>query len=402
MPLFTNPAETVPVAPLEADVVPVIDTASVYVNSVVNDPVVSFIEGSPWTVTYYGQFIGSDDLVLNANDVNDPTLRQYQKVNNFEIRVRSGLEQITNPSLGTSKVTGTASIYPVLVPMVGDVFIAELGNNSFGVFEVTVVERKSMYKESVWDIEYTQTDYLRDDLLTRLESHVVSRLVFDVSYLGTDQSPLRTISQNDKDVTKESVISSLICRYYISFYNKDIETFLVPNDTGMLLYDPRLVSLWNSFITDSELGTHPRPRMYDVRDGKPAMQSLTIVEALMAQDLDLLALAKNVVEYVPVINYSADYQHMGLVSSGITHVVQPKGSFISAIAADGTYIANAEFYTRTAPDLPSFESVLNKAFRKEALTFSELKDIIDDMTDKSDIEKFYQIPILIGLMTISR
>ena len=64
-------------------------------------------------------------------------------------------------------VNGTADVYPFIIPNVGDMFAADVGDGKEGVFTITSTEKKSLLKEAVYTIEYTLLYYSNSDLQRR-------------------------------------------------------------------------------------------------------------------------------------------------------------------------------------------------------------------------------------------
>ncbi len=162
MPLFINDAGTIVIPDMPGDTdLPVYDTASNYSLSQNDIKITRWIDGSPWFTTFYTQYIGESDPIINSGDINDPTIKQYAKIEGFELRVTQPLAQTQNDSLNKYVLSGGANVYPVITPITGDVFIAKIENGIVGIFEITnAPQRLSPFKTSAWAITYSLIEYV--------------------------------------------------------------------------------------------------------------------------------------------------------------------------------------------------------------------------------------------------
>lgn len=419
MPLFNTNTPVEPIIPTIPSVTPtpVINTASMYANMQHIPTIVGFLDGTPLSCVYYGQYLGEDDPAINSGDVNDPTLKQYLKIDAFEIRITSETTLSYDQNTGTSLVTGTANVYPVITPIVGDVFIALLISGSYGLFEVTAANRVSQFKESAWVIEYNQIDYLTVELEEELETHVVGVLQFDVTKLSYGDNPLLTKTEYNRNTDKNLIITNLVRLYYSSFYSKKADTFVLPNDGTYLgtMYDSHLVEFWNTFITNKQwLDGRIPPTTYDVTLHNVDAAIYTTWDAISAQSIDILDYASKNMERASTHIFNIPYQRHSLMVSDINYVVIP---ILKAdkVATDITvepntinnslmlspYIFSLEFYNNTV-DQSALEINARKLILKQVVNFTDLLPIVEAIKTAAPIVQFYHIPILIVLLIVSR
>lgn len=408
MPLYTNVVPDVSTPPNDVTA-PIIDTASIYSNNVVKDPIINYIEGSTWSVDYYGQHIGDDDIVTNFGDILDPTLRQYQKIQSFELRVNNDLTLEINPDNGLSALTGTSNVYPVIAPIPGDMIIGPIGDGLLGMFEVSSVNRKSMFKDSAWEIRYSMIEYVSTSALDALNALVVSDLVFDVSLLGTAAGPIRTLSENHRAITKDIIIEDMLARYYDEFYSLQHGTFILPGVGDR--YDPFLIEFWNTFIGTKMLdGNYPRPNGYDARNAIFKRDYKTVWDAVAEQSRPILKRAVSTMRSLSTSSFGTTKAQFSLSATGIDYVIQPTeidGLAIVDPSDDPSdefapYIFSTAFYTNAGIGQSPIEIQMNKAIDRELLAFIDISPIYDDLENLSGIERFYHIPFLIAVLSITR
>ena len=103
-----------------------------------------YVSGARWIVTYYKQIKTSEEA-SEAYNINRPApYQQYQKIENFEIRVTSPIQATPDNQSSTFTVNGVGLIYPSIVPDHGDTFIADVFISAIRViFSPTVKFGKS-------------------------------------------------------------------------------------------------------------------------------------------------------------------------------------------------------------------------------------------------------------------
>ena len=148
MPSFKYPD---PVAPKTPSTVAVADKE--YSHSIVDtkqqplNSLVTRIAGSSRDVDYYSQVLSGAETPQTYSVNLAPHLQQYRLIEDFEIKQQDfdySFSDETNEVSGS----GTALIYPPLIPNIGDVFIADIGDGRVGLFSLTRVEKKSIFNQA--------------------------------------------------------------------------------------------------------------------------------------------------------------------------------------------------------------------------------------------------------------
>lgn len=406
MALFDETVNT-SIPPVSDEPVP-IDTASVYTSRSLSDTIISFIDGSTFVVDYYGQHIADATPITNYNDVIDPTLRQFQKIRKFELRATSSLALTYNETLGTSVLTGEANVYPVIAPRAGDMIVADIGDGVYGLLEVSSVIRLSFFKESAWAIVYHLTEYLNTTNEQELLDKVVNDLVFDVSLLGSPTGPIRTLSENDRAVTLDQHVLEMIEWYFDDFFSERHRTFMVPGLTGT--YDPYVVEFWNKFIPSKYILNKPGVTNYDVNNTGLTRDYKTAWDVIGEQSRGALSRVIPKMQIIGTTSLLSTRLQYGLVGNNIIHIVQP---FVDSGVADSLpvddisdlyqpYVFSTAFYENDTANMNDIELLINKMIDRELLNFNEIDLVFNDLKNKTALERFHYIPLLVMLFSVSR
>lgn len=408
MPLYNDDDTPIPPPP-SIPAASVIETASVYQNTNERVKAVPYIEGNTWTVEYYGRLIGNSDPATLDTDITDPTLMQFQLVKNMELRVTQELSQTTDEQTQLTTVTGVANMYPIVIPIIGDVFLAPLGDGNWGKFTITSTERQSIYKESAWTITYTQGEYVSEPLLELLNDRVVQTLIFDLNGLNEAGGALATESEWNRNVLRKKYIIDMVNWYYEEFYHPTIKTFLVP-DEFVKLYDPYVVEFWNFLIGKELNGGRLLPHQFDVRSSIFKTDYVTVWDAIQKQSNAVLSRAVHSMAELPTSVFALGYINFTIHSSGLDKIIYPHE--VNGLAVTGgtdlpvnpliPYIFSAEFYANASTGQSDLELLVHQMIDGTIIPFNDVKALYLELKNRTPLQRFYEIPLLIALLTVSR
>lgn len=420
MALYDDDGEQI-VAPKQEPKGPVIDTASVYQNRNSRDVIAHLIEGSSWTVDYYSQYLGSDDVGTHHHDVPDSTQKQYKRIKNMELRVVDMLSSTTDSSTKRTTVSGSANFFAMVTPETGDFFIAEVGEGYKAVVTVTSTERQSHYKGTAWRIDYTLTEYVPDDHYKTIEKYVVDTLIFDVEGLIEENRPLLTESEWDRKVSRVKFRKELIQYYFTQFYSLDEVTFLVPRKFHKL-FDHYMVDFWLRFIPKDDIGKFEQPQQWDVRNGIYTNPYNTVLDAFYQRSPLVLKTCVKKMGPVSTSPFGSSYFYNNLLTSRISQVLQPSevnGTTVAGItsscgvtiAEDDSsedslpeyYIFSEAFYTGNKQAMEPLELMIHDYINgKDIFAYKDVEACALALLDETAIKKFYLIPFAIVMMNVSR
>ena len=404
MPLFNKDTDTVetPVIPT-APAVPIVGTAALYSGVTTKDSMVAYLDGNPLAVTYYSQYLGEDDVMGNANDISDPSLRQYLKIRGFELKSLEDLTPSIDQQTGLTVVTGSANVYPYITPTVGDIFIAAIEDGVSVEFEVNAVERLTIYRDTAWRIEFNMIRYVTTATLLELDGFVVNVVVFDLDLIGSSRGPLRTESEYNQDTDRAVLLHDLTSQYYEWFFSYRFNTFVRPGDH--FDYDPHLIDFWNTVIQLPTEYYLDYPEHYAAQDNNGVFRRsyTTIWDVVIARRIEMLARCTKQWEIVPVssLNTSEIYHSIRYIGfTGIVQPVQSNGLAVKSIAVDAHVLSN-EFYAGDTPTDP-FELLLRKYLNGDPIPYDEVAPLYTAVDTWTPLQRYHRIPLLLVLFYISR
>jgi hypothetical protein len=399
-----------------------IDTASVFRDIQYDGSVLLSLNGSPNNVTYYSKLLQSDDLVVNADDISDRTIKQYRRINHLEIRVTQADSMTLDDSSNTSAVTGTANFYPVLTPHIGDVFVKDIDSTegTYGVFQVTNVERKSPYHMSSWGISYSQIRYSKSFKDEESEPFVFDEIDFEISNLELGRNPLVPVVTNLKLQTKQQIRAELIPLYYRTFYNKPIGTFIVPISGGGTVYDPYLVNFWNSTISVNEYSPYAAPIEYQTNNAFHEKEYSTVFDVYMKQQIGLLQNAVKCMDKISTLFFSAQLLKITAFATGLDYILHPPMNIdwddapmfkpevivpvippTDPIVLPTPYIFSNNFYDSGVPDT-LLEKLILSVISRKTISTKDVNQALEIVKTGTKLEQFYHIPFILSLLQVSR
>ena len=401
MPLFDDDEESVIVGPTPTVPEVVIDTASIYQNKDFKCNIISYIEGNSWIIDYYAKYMGDDDVGSANADITDPTLIQYLKVHNFELKVTDDLAQTTDPQTSLTVVQGGSNVAPFIRPTVGDVIVGAVGDGLFGIFSVISIDRLSMFKESAFAITYNLVQYVDQAALDELEDKTVRELFFD-----KDAATLTTPTQAERGVLLKQYLIDLVDRYYEEFYNHIRETFMYPGSDK--IYDPFVVEFWNKIVGEEIRGNRNLGREFPLRNAVFTTDYKTFWDVLFDRNEIMLNRAVKAMRNMSTSAFGANYVYHNLETSNIRHVIHPfevGGLAVKdpiVLPHPDTYVFSDFFYVNDEPNMTPIEIETWKAIRRERPIFADVEAIYLTLDTLTPEQRFYQIPILIALFIATR
>ncbi|MNU19713.1 hypothetical protein D3C71_79460 [compost metagenome] len=303
------------------------------------------LEGSPWTVNYYSQVLGEDNAVAGQNVTREAIYQQYRLIKGFELKVTQPLQQTQDPVSKSMTQTGMANIYPFVIPNVGDMFLADIGDGREGLFKITSSERRSIYKESAYVIEYMWIDYSTPARRNDLGAKTIQTLYFVRDFLMHGQNPLLVQEDYEQAQQLAERYHEMAAVYFGAFTSDEYRTLLAPAQVGPT-YDHFL-----TMAVKSHFSTWDAKELRQLRTlncgGDNAMRSLTVWEVLSQRNPRLLRGAARRMGLVGARTFAkpSDPMMEGIYWSGISYVLYPK---------DPTINVNLEEVVLTTPTMEEY------------------------------------------------
>lgn len=453
-----HPGQTVPTARI-ADVAyrhSIVDAKETPLSSLL-----VYISGSNWFTDYYSQQVGGDEELSPFQPSQQAVYQQYLLVKDFILKLQDSLSQSIDPETQIATVTGTATIFPFLKPNKGDAFVADIGDGRAGQFTVTDVQKKTILKETCYEISFTLARFMTQDLETLINARVIKTVYFQRDYLAYGQNPMLTSEGVQNRKTLEALEADLFKHWSDQFYSREYRTFLVPGQLQPT-YDP--------YVTNAVFrlyDTREYPNLYKARQlnvqGVPLLDQPDFYTAVMAVDKsqlrDIFTTTQgiSVIEWAPqpaidCVRYSGiqtvvaprdlgtsvdkDYGHAQFIT-GIPLVALhdwevdiasvlfnnvlnglylndpalpiPDPVFISdevplvhPILMDDGYVLSHFFYTGNTNGMSKLEHMINHYFEHREVPIPVLVTFCETIRTWGRLERYYYIPILLAMLKMTQ
>lgn len=407
----------------------VIDTA----NTPMADVTV-FIEGSLWRVDYYSQVLGTDDAVAPqaASSVN--TAQQYMCIKNMELKVSSPLSQQQNKDNNQMSLQGSGYTYPRFIPNAGDVFIADVGNGRLALFQVSESTRKSVFADSVYEIEYSAIDYDDGIRMADLQAKTIDVRYYVRDFLEVGQNPILTATAFGNVDSIERWLNQSQRAYIRRFGSEEYHVLLLP-ELETTIYDHWLTQFVLKLIDSHEHPQYSKMRVLNCDDNRD-MQRQTVLDAILETEPLTLEYAIERIGRAYSRSFTTSYVYGGVAHSGVeellfpVNAVNPKqhgkslgrlnalalvasGTFytgnktvalpneqsdtlpyIKAVDVDDYYILSQAFYSQDTDNQSVLEQQLWSYLKQDIISFDDLKAMLDDSRQWRNMERFYYLPLL--------
>ena len=406
------------------------------------------LSGARWIVDYYSQVIGTNEE-LKAFDPNQQTIYQsYRRINRCEILIQGSLNNsITAPS-NEARISGTAILYPGLIPNQYDVIIGDIGDGKLGQFTITEPpQRKSYFNDAAYEITFEMARWYDKSLEDALDQRVTKNLFFQRDYLTYGQNPYLIEEDFHYHKNLERYIASLEDRWVKEFYSPAKKTFLVPRQPN-ITYDPYLISAVMALFTQNNNNLYRQVNVLNVDDwGLNYVDNLWTM--LLSRDEFKIHSVFKQFELLGSERFTAVAQLNGVRFSGVEEVVIPKnhdlgygnseygnggagagfcggvcytcngsdstkandtipteydgtqGTKLPVVNAGGYCILSEAFYTKDFPNMVKFEKLLWDGILKSKIDPSDVFVYFESYPKWSKIDRFYLGIVLVVLMRYS-
>lgn len=439
-----------PTAPIaEKPLLPKIHSVEIASNVVDTkyDPLSSlltYVQGSLWVVDYYSQVFGKDNALAGQDVGQSAVYQQYKVIRGFELRVENPLSWIQDSNSKSFSVTGSAHFHSLVIPNEGDMFLADVGDGREGVFQITLTEKKSLLKDSVYFIEY-QLIYFSDaspDKKADLDSKVVQEFHYSKDFLKHGQDPLLITSEYNAVNELKLKYQELIDHYFRWFFSKEFNTLMVPGQSYST-YDHFVVSYMASI-----LNTDDNPQLRFMRklnvDDDYYLKEPQIFEAVLNRDLLALQTGNKKMGMVSARSFNNNTFLEGIRFTGVDNVIYPSvpqtvydarhtrvikpllqttlssvdtrgGNLneivydtvlssdnqtmktLQSVLVDDYYVLSENFY-ENKPNKTLLELLLYNYFENKPNNAVDVLKVTKTFTNWGGLERFYYIPIVLAII----
>lgn len=407
------------------------------------ETLLSHIEGSSWTVDYYSQVLARDSGVAGQGLGTDPVFQQYKLVNGMEIKVTTALSSSQDSETGEMSLQGSATVYPFVIPNVGDMFIADLLDGRRGIFQITASTRLAVFREACHSIDYMLVDYGTPERLADLTRKVVQTTYFEKDFIYHGQNPILISDDYENLQFLRRNYGVLVTQYFKRFYSKEYGTLIMP-DQESVTYDAFLVQALFQHLSTWDARELTTLRQLNCDDDQ-VMMADNIWTVILGRNRALLPDAFHQVGYVSARSFTREPVFQGIRYSGVEQVIYPNdpmvrvdnqltqnikaaGEFIplrqamvnrkslaSLINAsqedqtkvgikdtfqEGYYVFSKAFYEndRTADAQSKLELCVQDYLDEKEISYSRIRELVEASGRWDAVNSFYYIPVLIILI----
>lgn len=397
------------------------------------DSLITNISGIDWTVFYYSQILGENEEPKDFQ-VSDNAYQQYLKITNYNLKLQGDLNRSFDDTQNRLSVTGTAILYPKLIPNVGDVIIADIGDGKAGYFTVTEVSQKSMFANRTYEINFTLVGYMDSYIESILESRVVKTGNFIKDYIQYGQNPVLVgEEQVFHDVTTDA-IKDLLGSWLSEYYSHEIDTIRVPTGNNSYVYDPFITSLIIKLFS-----IHDHPLIGNISTYNCDIRTLTsytdIWSATLSREEWVLYNCFKHYHVVATEKFNHNVHLRNIKFSKIDGVVLPyiredytndtldilslrghilnneldrnekhtallrrEGIEVPYMGGCGTYVVSEDVYNLTTEPVTPIEQQLRNYFQEEAVNVNVIMKYVYNRRKLTKLERFYTIPLCLLLL----
>lgn len=375
----------------------------------------SNVEGVPTICEYYRQVLGGDEEQLGLQLEGLATYQSFTRIRNLILKLQDQEAFDFDDTKAESSAMVTAYALFDLAPILGDMFIMDIGDGRAGLFQVVEAPRiKSYAMDKVYEIDCKLLGVVTQDIFDKLSKRVVKELVYSKDSALNGGNALLT--ESDFELNKKLDMALFnIGRYFLSNCVWESEnTIAIPcgvtitNEAGETVryfdkvYDPYLTIFATNVIPLRTLGYNKVISRVDYSGAIPYGKNyqITVWDLFQKGDWSILpAIDKRM-----FIKDRRDF--FGTRCSGTFFDTKFDGIIINdPIAFKDVnppffgYTYNGQFETHGTYPLPSY--IFSDEFYKgsygnefEKLLLSVYRDnVIDKKIMLDECEKFYSYPL---------
>jgi hypothetical protein len=340
----------------------------------------AYVNGSPWIVDYYSQVITTDTDIRELDIVQPNVYQQYSKINNLELRVESALTPSYETEHSITTVTGSANVYPFLVPNISDYFITDAADSRKALFRVTSVERKALSTQSIHTIDYEIVGYV-DALMKyydNLESKVISNFYFHKDRLVEGLQPMLKAEETQNVLDLNIYYKELVRYYFNSFYNPKYSTLVIPGQ-DYSIYDHNLIRYITAIVESTDA-----PELAYLKtissDKDIYINQAQFWSIMLQRDYNGLKYCNKKMELVNKRAFNRNAFVHGLAFSNVDYIVYPAEYDKSTLVHDNPAplpLAQPTFLP-TDNTLGNIADVINNNYKDVNTTYPYIKLVTDD------------------------
>lgn len=341
------------------------------------DSLLKYVEGSPWTVTYYGQLLNTNSTI-NHFDIKEGNLSQsYVEIKDMILKVQSPLSYSYDEEQGESILTGSAIVPFKVLPQPGDVFIANVDTGEDVLFSITTVERKTHRKDTLYEINYTSLVYVNDhpEFISAIRSRINETYYYD-NAIDSKFTNLLVTPTEKYHIDKLRAFLYDSKEYYFRTFKQRASSSLAVPGLDFIAFDQIL----NEFIMKTvDVSLFDTTSMYSYSNYSDSYLRDTIFDCLIKKVMPVSKRIERQFGFFPTGSY---FKRAQLHSGYFSHV----NYLICPIEADNRMVSRKRERTFNETDFPldvltedNYDSGFNIYINVKGTDGEDVKKLLPDM-----------------------
>lgn len=390
--------------------------------------VITFIPGYQWTIHYYSQMIGRDEglSVYSPNQL--PVYQSYHLIKDFEVKLQGELSPSIDEADSSLTISGTAILYPSIIPNNGDCFIADIGDGNAGLFTVTHSLPKTHFKQTTYEIQFELIRYMTQSIESELATRVIKTSHFVKNRYLYGQDPIIISDDYNRIKTLQECNALLINQWLQAFYSPEYSTLRVPT-SPMVVYDPYVMRAVTSVLEQKEHPILPQMRIYACNE-KYIESNIDLYKLVLGREKQLLPFIFKKFKCTSARNGHWNPQLSDFRYSRMSHLVEPAeeiqngdsdgiyfegwtgdaltpstpstpeayvSGLIHPVHKDGYYVFSEAFYEMQTDQMSDLEAMVHQFLREEMISPVKLIELHTAYRTWSRLDRFYYGILLITL-----
>ena len=326
-----------------------------------------FANGKPIKVQYYSSINFDGNTDTNDLDLFSlSNISKLRKINDLILKIESDFQFQLNTEESNSSLTGEASIYLSFDIKIGDFFIYEMSDQSYGIFVITGKSIGTHLQDKFYTITFKLRDILTEEILNRINSRVERTDIYNIKNINKGES-ITIVQDKYNQIKLMESYKKNILKYYLNLYYKSSNIYKKD------VFDPYLVCFINKFIDFSETN-----KVFIVEKNLIKDFNESIFGILLDKNRIDIDFVKKRILKTDIIYNEYDIGINPLHNTNILRLTDNK--------EDGLYIFSEEFYEQD--DVKEKQDVLDDLDDSEDILDinQQLKDVIIEGEKITDIE----------------
>ena len=381
-----------------------------YESDAVDTSLVATVAGQRWPVTYFHRIV-PDNMEVTPFDSNlDITLQDYNRIEDFIIKVDSAIPVGTPDGMSGSGIIDTN-----FIPNPNDLFLVKSPDGRIFIYVVTSIKRINYNDSYLFEIEYqiqTEITNPSDPILTSLIKSTTNELVYNEDFRVTNDKPLYGKAEFEVRKTYLSYIESLLQVWSDRFIKANNKYFMsYSNDGKAYVFDPYMEKFIKNII-----GLNNLPNELEIMSMED--DSISILDTFLKNNIVFKAIKQYTImnttssygnnPYLFTINYTGINKILGLTkieddtkssSNEIIDEIFPKLDNKFYIFREYIYLVlGGTDISLFKDNLTLFEKMVLTLLTGNILSHDDILTIYKNITNLDDAEMFYFMPIFIYML----